>query len=337
MCLSKGRHCTFKSFQRIEAFLQSTAVSSLGDPLWCHNNYLALEVIASNSDGFYAHRCKREKVQLILGSQVNNVSHLNPEYWQWTSHQGSQRLACSLTLGLRYPACCRTSFWSRDWQHGFLESLCRTPSSASFTNRAATSFISVSDLSQSMFRVNSGSRKRNSDPGKVCLVLISTLMQSRVYSATAIIHTTHTCTVSIRYWNRVKIVHDKLKSIWHNVNVEFCIRMAWGGRFFLVFSSLGWSAGSICACRTTRRGPLTSPNALNGVTKQWNCQAKQRQQRQRRMPRRTRGSRALSRVMALQNLWRDCFCTSIEKFTSFDRCTVSVYQMYHLSILSLRF
>ena len=54
------------------------------------------------------------------------------------------------------------------------------------------------------------------------------------------------------------------------------------------------------------------------------------------MPRRTRGSRALSRVMALQNLWRDCFRTSIEKFTSFDRCiSVSSVSLVHIVIAHL--
>lgn len=148
-------HIQIISNVRIGAFLQSTAVSSLGDPLWCHNNYLALEVIASNSDGFYT-QMQEGKSSTHLGKPSNL-----PAVAQ----------ALIARLAARIPR----------------ESV-PTPSSASFTNRAATSFISVSDLSQSIFRVNFGSRKRNSDPGKDCLVLISTLMHSIAQQQLSILH-----------------------------------------------------------------------------------------------------------------------------------------------------
>ena len=96
--------------------------------------------------------------------------------------------------------------------------------------------------------------------------------------------------------------------------------MAWGGRFSWSFLLLAEVLAAFVLVAPPEEVHWLHRTRWTVWRNNGNCQAKQRQQRQRRMPRRTRGSRALSRVMALQNLWRDCFCTSIEKFTSFDRC-----------------
>lgn len=121
MCLSKGRHCTFNHFS-------GSKPSSKARPwavLEIHCGAITIIWLLKSLPPtlmVFTHRCKREKVQLILGSQVNNVSHLNPEHWQWTSG-----LARDMQFDFRLTVSCLLShkLWSRDWQHGFLESLCR--------------------------------------------------------------------------------------------------------------------------------------------------------------------------------------------------------------------
>lgn len=126
MCLSKGRHCTFKSFQRIEAFLQSTAVSSLGDPLRCHNNYLVLEVIASISDGFYT-QMQEGKSSTHLGKPSKQCQPSQSGILTMDISSGLARAHMQFDFRLTVSCLLSHKLWSRDWQHGFLESLCRHP------------------------------------------------------------------------------------------------------------------------------------------------------------------------------------------------------------------
>ena len=106
----------------IGAFLQSTAVSSLGDPLRCHNHYLALKVIASNSDGFYTQmQAGKSSTHLGKPSKQCQPSQSGTLTMAIRSRKGSHAIWLKVSCLLSH------KLWSRDWQPGFLESLCRHP------------------------------------------------------------------------------------------------------------------------------------------------------------------------------------------------------------------